>query len=267
MKLKHTFKFILILLVTFFYSCASTKIITSETTDLDIKVDGNRNDWKDKIKYQEDGNYGLGVYNDGRNLKLAFITSNRITINKITKMGFTVWIEPKNGSDKFGIKYPIQETPNKNHLGNINDHRVEDPSNRINEFLLGKQEFMIVNGKDFPLYSYPIASNVGYKLKMHYNTGQLIYELNIPLEESTGAPIILDAAKGEEVEITFVTNELNRDEMPGRSEIGGREGRGNKGSGMRGSGRGGKRGGGNKIGGIHNNKMLDQFEESVIVVL
>ncbi|MBI9072721.1 MAG: hypothetical protein JEY94_14060 [Melioribacteraceae bacterium] len=253
----------LLLLIT---SCSGSKIINSGFNNLKIDIDGNRNDWKDKIYYQEDGNYGLGVTNNDKFLNLIFITSDRSTINKIVRMGFTVWFEAENGSDKFGLRFPINELPDKNmiHDFNLKKSKDNDQPEFINNALSHKNEFLIINEKEFPLYSYPVHNNIGIDLCMQYTTGQLIYELKIPTTNNNNVPFVLDASSGEIVEIGFETTEIEKSENGAGMKMGGDQGGRGRGMGKQG---GGRRGGGDKIGGTNNQDMKSQFEHSVRIKL
>lgn len=254
----------------FVSGCASTTQITSTQPSEKIKIDGQPNEWQNKLKYIEGEKCAVGVQNDDKFIYFCFETSDRSTIMKIISLGATVWVEPENGKT-LGIEYPLQTMKDKPMQGrpeiqNGQVSQAEDSEmmqNRIYTLLNNQNDLQIVNEDSFPLYSYPITDPLGFQVKLGLNMSKLVYEMRIPYGATSAAPVMVDAFPGELLSLKIETQEPD---LSAKRPSGGGVGTGmGSGGGMRG---GGGMGGGMRPGGnAPSGDLKSQFKLELEVLL
>jgi hypothetical protein len=226
--------------------CSSTAELSSSWNDNQIVVDGHADDWGGHFFYLKDSHVSLGLRNDQDFLYVCLMSSEGQFRRQIMGLGLTVWLEPENGK-KWGIHYPIGfagqgERPSFN--------RGEGEGERDTTQAFGQllQNLEIVeSGKD-EHQQYSAIEVPGISVKVGSSQGSVVYELKVPLKESSDHPYAVGAGPESTVKLALETGKFE-----GRSREGGmgEEGRGG-GGGYGGGGRGGfggrGRGGGGRGG-------------------
>ncbi len=190
-------------------ACGSNSFLSKNPKNK-IKIDGKLNDWSGGLKYIEDQNSAVGVKNNDDYLFISFTSSDRIKIEQIFSMGFTVWLKPED-SKTLGILFPLK-SDEKTRFNPGNRFRTRQNSTRmIKNYLNKHNEFLIINDDDFPLYGAKIDKNTGYKISLSYNKGKFIYELRIPfkLHQDKNIPLIKIPNKKLDIVIETGENEVN----------------------------------------------------------
>jgi hypothetical protein len=246
---KALFAVIVLLAVLYVYGCGSTKEITSHWNGDNIKVDGNQEDWQNKLNYNSDEGIAYGFSNDGSNLYVCFTTGNRARIFQMIRAGFVIWFEPvNNGGKTIGIEYPVglneinSDEPENMERNPEDQNRMENRiTEMINNLQLQQNEFIILNKEKFPLTAYPFQNKVGIDIKIGYHLGQLVYEMKIPLKGLNENEYGVYSSPGDILKVGFQTVELDRSSLGNmrsgmdgdRSGEGGFGGRGGMGGGRR----------------------------------
>jgi hypothetical protein len=246
---KALFAVIALLTALYIYGCGSAKEVTSHWSGDKIKVDGNQEDWQNKLNYNSDEGIAYGFCNDGSNLYVCFTTGNRARIFQMIRAGFIIWFEPvNNGGKVIGIEYPVgvneinSDEPENMERNPEDQNRMENRiTEMINNLQLQQNEFIILNKEKFPLTAYSFQNKVGIDIKVGYHLGQLVYEMKIPLKGLNEDEYGVYSSPGDALKVGFQTVELDRSSFGNmRSGMGG-EGRGEGGFGGRGGMDGGRR--------------------------
>jgi hypothetical protein len=219
--MKKIFYAIVFLFMTMnFFGCSSTKEVTSIWNDNKINIDGNQEDWQNKLNYNTDENIAYGFCNDDENLYLCLTTGNRARMFQIIRAGFTIWFEPISTDGKtIGIKYPIGETEfNRDESMNINRDEMEklNMENIIARFQLEENEFSVLNKEKFPLTAFTLQNKAGIEIKLGYHLQQFVYEMKIPLKGLSQKEYRVNAKPGDIIKVGFQTEEFNRERIGNR---------------------------------------------------
>jgi hypothetical protein len=227
----------------------------------DIKIDGSQLDWDNNISYQRSSGAGLGIMNDDKNLYLCVAIINPHEIIHILRTGFAVWFESKDDdSGMIGIEYPVELFPEKktkeeNESGLLPDMEKSEIAGgkdttksipdstklhsknktqkkmtmeeRINKLIQLQDKFEILNKEQNPINSYTLGTNPDIKVKVGYQSGQLVYELKIPLKNESKNSYYVNASAGEPIRIGFQTNspsQVNYNELGEEGDFNGRGG-------------------------------------------
>ncbi len=205
----------LISIILTFNSCGDVEL-TSTWRNNEIKIDGNRLDWKDNIKFLKDEGVGVGILNDNHNLYLCLTLNDQSKMFPILRNGFTVWFDsPNNDKKTIGIEYPLSKKSgdisrrlNREDMG---EGQNFNPQNMINRIIKNQKEFLVVNKDKFPLTEHWIGSDSTIQVKMGFHDYQLVYELKIPLADSAARNLYyVDAKPGQTLKIGFQTGEIER---------------------------------------------------------
>ena len=238
---RDKFRLVILILVgivtsQFILSCVEEEI-KSSWLKKSITIDGNQMDWQGKLHYLADEHSALGLANDNDNLFLCLATNDTAKIFQFFVTGFTVWFEPQDGGEKIGIQYPLKsdDIRRKMQVGNRSDGVKPDLKLRIDEFKKMQNEFRIVNEDDFLLFAYSLNNEIGIKVDIGYQMGQLVYEIQIPISKSLFGNYNLNLSPKDKVMIAFESGDIDRSELGNFND-----------GGIRGGGRGGHGGGGGK---------------------
>ena len=237
--MKKIFLLLLAVVPAFLNGCGDEEL-KSIWNDNSIVVDGNQADWLGKLKYLPDQKSAVGVANDGENLYLCLATSDTSKMFQLFITGFTVWFEPKNGSEKIGIQYPLRTGEESGMMPTRKWQGGERPDFkvRLDHFKSSQTEFRIVNTDNFPLTSYNLKNDVGISIDVGYQMGLSVYEMKIPLKSSLVGDHILNLSPGNEFSLGFESGEFSMGDfgkqdgsgfgMGGNMPGGGMEGRGDR---------------------------------------
>lgn len=244
---------IVVLAMLFTISCKSNNFV-SVKRDKNIVVDGSIDDWRDNLNFVKDQNISLGISNDESNLYISIASTERNIIFQVLTGGFTVWFDNKGGKNKnLGIRYPIGGKRANFQSNKRPDYANRELRNRDDLFGERSDEFgmefeLLLNGSNGnTIFKIPKMNEIGIEVIAVVTDGLLVYELKIPLKESTETPYSINFIPGSEVGIGFVTTKTDlfnnrRNGRPGGGRRGGSGGRGGAGGGGAGRGGGMRRG-------------------------
>jgi len=152
-----------------------------------IIADGRDVEWSDRDDFYEKNGFLVKMSNDSNFLYIRLKTADRYVVQKITRFGFTVWVDTTGSNNKqIGIKCPVREF---GHRGQSDQRRMMNPEefgrNRTrNEKITMENEKVELSG--FPslpqkftgkLTDSPVK--IGIQIT---DTHELIYEAVIPLK-------------------------------------------------------------------------------------
>jgi hypothetical protein len=264
--------FVLLIATTLLVSIACSSLQQdSQVPDMEIKIDGFADEWKDKYTYYEDKQALLAVANDDEYIYICLKTSNQELIKQIPRTGLTLWLDTEGGSDRTkGIKFPMG-------VGGMDRKKMKqmrdmDPEERKELVKQSLDEIEIIYDENKEKFHISMAKKEGIEVAMEFSRYELVYEAKIPINDKKSSlfPIIVDTLNP--VSIGFETTDMQ--EMM-QSRGGGRSsggmGSGGGMSGGRGGGMSGGRGGGmsgGRGGGMGNRQeMPEQFKLWVDVKL
>ena len=257
-------------LLVFLLGCSDPKL-KSKWRDREITIDGADSEWEDcRQYYDKDTGTTLGIYNDDTHIYLRLATRDRTLQRRIIGQGLYTWFNPTGNRDKkVGILFPTgmmgKFIPGRNGTrAGRGDREGPGRDRRSDEWFgdnrrPGGHSAPLGDGPEMPSPDLEIhipdrdydnnilleeVANYGFDAKLKHHGDRLVCELKIPLVENDLMPDIAVGAKSGRIGIGFMTKELDRKKMRGRSGGRGRGGPGGPGGpGGRGGGRGGGMGG------------------------
>lgn len=239
---------ILALLPIVFYNftgCSSVKEIQSDLNSNNVVIDGLKNEWDGKLIFDSKARMAAGFKNDGENLYICVTTNDRTTMNKILRLGMTIWLEPEKNNKKIGIKYPIVDFERMRDIPLRQEPAInENPEERFSKLIADQNELSIVNEDAYPLFLLSSNDENNFYAKLGLNRESFVYELKVPLSTNKQAKYFLEAASPEIIGIGIETNEFKMEAPGGRSGGGMQPGGGRQSGG--GGGRSGRMPGGGR---------------------
>ncbi len=185
--------------------------------------------------------------NDNDYVTLRLVTSNMLDIMKVMHSGLTISIEPPKG-DKFGIQFPVQKLADRPEEGQFSPEKgARNAEERVKQDIDRQDEFFLVDEKNNPISSYLVMNATDIKPKLSYESGQLVYQVQIPLGRKIDKYMDVSLNPGDVLSVSIATMEIKHKESFGKGS-GGREmgeggGPGGEEGGYGGQGGGGGRGG------------------------
>lgn len=222
-----------------------------------ITIDGKQDDWRGPLQEFGKDPVSVQVASDGQFFYMRLASSDPATRMQLTRLGFTVWIDPKGGTKKIlGIRYPVFEQGEGEggrggfggfgrggYGGGTERRRPEggDGEGRDGtaEFTPPERVDVLGPGKD-DARSLTRDHLQGVEVAMALDQGTVLYELKVPLRATADRPYAVGAGTGDTIGLGLESAKFERPSMGGRE--GGMGGRG--GGGFGGGGMGGHRGGG-----------------------
>lgn len=257
----------LLSLSVFLPSCGSIDV-TSTFRNRDIVIDANAEEWAG-LPLRKEKNVSFTVCNDSSYLYLLLTASDRGLERQIAMTGLDLWFDPSGGSDKvFGIRFPVH-MPGDRAPGMMDDGGgIDRDPGEPRIFAVTSNDMEILGpGKDDRMIL-PLAEAKDLQLKMSMTSGQLVYELRVPLvrdaRHPNGIATSLPLKVGVGLETTKVDAEGMRERMAGMAPPGGERGEMPPGEGgmPRSGGMGGGRGG---PGGRHEGLQRENTPQSLSV--
>ena len=273
-KMKNITKILSMLTILIIQACGTSDIFISKNAGKEIKIDGDRSDWKGKLEVLDDEQIAVGFLNNEENLFLCLTTNDRENIMKIVSQGLTVWFYPEERDNVIGLNYPQQltEFPRMERMRNDDgqkDYR-QNPDARINNLLQSQSEYSIVDEDNNALFNYPVGSNTGFEVKASYANNYFVYEAKIPIGNNNISEVVVDVLPKEILSVLFETAEIDIDNIRNQmssGRMGQGEGMGTRpDGGMSGEGMG-QSGGRGQRGERPNQNMMDQLEFDLDVKL
>jgi hypothetical protein len=255
---------VILFFLVIFIGCETSEL-KSTWCDRTITIDGvdSGPEWENARYFFEKEKVTLGVMNTENTLYLRLSTYDPRLQRQFMALGLTIWFDEKGGERKvMGIHYPLRgqggEMPRmrRNDLANtagVVDTLVQTISDEIELIGPGK-------GERTPLS--PVeAGKYGIFYKIGDTKGNLVYELQIPLQRTDACPYGISAKLTKAVGIDFEEGKMNSSQMGQRR--GGGEGRGGIGGGGRGGMGGGGMGGMGRRGGMGGGGMGAPVQETL----
>jgi|GEM_PF-4738518 len=242
-------------LVSVILACSGAKILSTYSTG-EIMVDGNFQEWENRLTYLENKEINLGVSNDSTAVYFCITIADQGLRHRVFTQGVTLWIDPDGGrSEVFGIRYPIGLPPALKQqmepdLRNEPMRAIPDYRKWIDQ--LPRDLMLLVNGEEQA--TIPISGNArDLELALGFTHGNLIYEGKIPFSELGDIPVS-ELASGTQVGFGLAIPAQPVRKRSGNRNVGGQSGA--VGSPATGSPTGGIAGRGNRL----NRQLADDFE-------
>ena len=245
-----------------------------------ITIDGKQDDWRGPLQEFGKDPVSIQVASDGEFLYMRLASSDPGMRMQLTRLGFTVWIDPKGGTKKvLGIRYPVFERGEEEGEGGRGGFggfgrggsgrsggERRRPEGGEGEGREGSAEFtppervdILGPGKD-DARSLTRDHLQGIEVAMAVDQGTVLYELKVPLAATADRPYAVAAKTGDTIGLGLETAKFERPSMGGHEGgMGGRGGGGFGGGGMGGHRGGGGRGGGESRGGFQPPKQLKEW--------
>lgn len=246
-KSRHAISLLFILpLGVFVFGCKSTEL-NCIWKDREIVIDGNHTDWKNTLTYIQKKDVSIGLMNDEKYLYICLVPTNLQVQDQMTRLGFTLWLDPKGGKNKtLGIHYPLGMTgsgmsPRDLGFGQRQGMGVTDTSRMRIQIEQSLSELEILGPEGGDVRRMGIDQIEGIDVEVGNFTGTFVYELKVPLMHDEEHPYAVGIENISSIGIGFETTEIDMQRM--------REGMLGRRGGMGGGGRDGGRMGGGRMGG------------------
>lgn len=206
----------LILVILILTACSSADLFTSTAAGDEIKIDGDRSDWKGKLSVLDDEKIALGFMNSEEYLYVCLTTNDRANIMKIVTQGLTIWFYPEDSDNIIGLNYPQQLAEFPQMEMRANGRQPDNNQNReirINNLLQNQSEYSILDDDNNALFNYPVGSNNGFEVKVAYANNFFVYEAKIPLSHNNSSEIVVDVLPREILNVQFKTGKIDIDNV------------------------------------------------------
>ena|GEM_PF-432138 len=200
--------------------------LTSQERDREIAIDGDREDWAGRIRYLDDKNVAIGIMNDESDLYICLSSSDQRLLMQTMTGGLTLWFDTEGGKkETFGIGYPLSK-PGGSDLMSPFRGRGKPGMSGDEQFIRGMQYFLssqyeidiLGPGEDESL-RIPVQNTEGIHVSADLTEfGQFVYEIKIPLKETSPTPFALDISPGETLGVGFKTGQMKMDRDRKREE-------------------------------------------------
>jgi hypothetical protein len=228
--------------------CSSTAELSSSWNNNQIVVDGQADDWGGHFFYLKDSHVSLGLRNDQDYLYVCLMSSEGQFRRQMMGLGLTVWLEPQDGK-KWGIHYPIGFVSQG---GRPSFDREETGGERDTAQVFGQalQNLEILGPGNDEHQQFSAMEVPGISVKVGDSQGSVVYELRVPLRQSSDHPYAVGTGVGSTVKLALETGKFEGRRRQSEMGEGGPEGGGGgRGGGGRGGFGGRGRGGGGMWGG------------------
>jgi len=200
--------------------CEKPIELSSRWRDFEIMIDGIDDEWGGATIYAAKEKVSLTMLNDSNYMYIRINTRDRQVHAQVLGMGFTIWFDPDGGKDKtFGIHFPLGKQSIEMPMGP--GGYAMNQEDRLEKMLAKlKDEIEIFGPGEEDIYriSFSEAEMHGINVRLGYLSGNLIYELKVPLvhDDDHLFAIGINTAgidTSTVIGIGFETPELDREEM------------------------------------------------------
>jgi hypothetical protein len=202
------------ILVVMLIGCSSSHELRSGWTDREVAITGDESHWKGATTEIVGPDVSVGVKNDGSNLYIGLITSNRATQFQILALGCTAWFDAEGGKNKiFGVQFPVS--------GLLQGRRLPagDNAAEFQRLIDAAQRQLVIRGPGVGEQHRLSAQDAsGVEARLGYIDGTLIYELKVPLRKSNEHPYAINADMTKPLLVGFETGDL-AEAMKGQSGV------------------------------------------------
>ena len=222
--------------------------LKSTWRDRNVVIDGAAGDWQGVLtSVDEKGD--VGFLNDGEHLYICFIPRDRNIENQMIVRGLTLWFDPQGGEEKhFGVRFPLGLIENPDamqQMAMMRQTRNTDRSEFLDEFAHTLSHLEVLTARDTTRLG--VDDSAGLEVAIGVSrSNSLIYEIKVPLRESTEFRYAIGATKKNVIGVGLETPEIDFETL--RNEMRARGG-GRARAGMGGGRSGGGTGGGGGMGG------------------
>ena len=191
-----------------FVSCENYQI-ESQWRDRDIVVDGRSADWLDALTYVEEFNVSVGMANDTDFLYVCAVVGNPLVRMRVMRQGLTVWFDPKDGRKKsLGIRFPLGSQGRRERPAEFGEESDMEVLQRV--FLLSLNELEILGPDRTDVRRIKKTEAKGVDVAMSVSSGLLVYELKVPLINSTEQSFAINVQPGRSFGIGIETSPQSR---------------------------------------------------------
>lgn len=200
MKLLKRFLTAICFILTAIYLLAGCDMAELDSIWCDRKVTINGLDdgteWKNARFFFDYEAVTFGLLNDDKTLYMLMTTREKGVQRMIAAGGFTVWFDDTGGKKKkFGIRFPLgvqtlkgQIPENKDLTKSAPGSATPEQMNAILDAAQNEIEIIGPDSKDTSRMSIALAQENGIICKIGNNQGNLVYELQVPINRSEKNP-------------------------------------------------------------------------------
>jgi hypothetical protein len=196
-------------------------------TSQPVTIDGSNEEWQGSLTYFEEQQIALGACHDQEYLYLCLLTTQAGLQMQALTSGMTIWLNSaKSKQNKFGVHYPIGQQPTARPQRPMNQDRGEnrDPEQFREEqqarLLLMTAELELLDQDKKILQRMPVTKKDDIQVSINDANGTLIYELAVPLRQTSEHPYAAAIAPNGKIKLTLEIA------APKMSEMGNRPSRG-----------------------------------------
>ncbi|MDX1390425.1 MAG: hypothetical protein R3344_14645, partial [Acidobacteriota bacterium] len=183
--------------------------LNSRTLDTALEIDGNLAEWQDGMMYVKKESLFLGVANDGEYVYVAVQSRNTDTNQSIAINGLIVWFEPEGSKDRFGIQFPMGLA----NTGRMDPGGPQGGREFEEKFKASLATFVALGPRRDDHEQLLVENRFGIDVASRYSSGELVYELKVPLRSSEDHPYAVGAAPGDVVRLTLETPDIDVDSL------------------------------------------------------
>ncbi len=262
-----------VMMVMLLFAGCKSNAVDCSVKDREVVIDGDYDDWQNRLNYFEDEDVSLGMMYDSTSLYLCILARDGQLVRQAMGNGLSIWMDGKGGKNKsFGLKYPTgmmsavqnmpsenmersAEEPDESGMMRMRGSRAERMDMFENENAKAMLREIHILGDEEDRMSLSEAESFGIKAAFGQSEDYYVLEIKAPLVRSDITPYAIGEEASKRISVGFES------EMPdfmnsrkGNRDSGGRgmggtpPGGGGMGGGRRGGGMGG-RGGGRSMGG------------------
>jgi hypothetical protein len=220
-RLKKNISLICLCVFMLFPSGSGGDELISHVPEPGISIDGDNLDWQGKLTYLEDKELSVGVMNDETDIYVCLVSLDHDVIAQTLRQGLMVWFDSKGGKEKiFGIRYPaeIRESgfPGED-MGRGRGRSKPEPKElekHINALRESRPEIAILGPDEKETARIPFMNNENIAVDIGCSSlGQFIFELQIPLKKSPGAPYAVNTSPGKKIGLGFETTKIDFEQL------------------------------------------------------
>jgi len=193
----------------------------SHWRDIDVKIDGQATEWHNHLVFIEQAGILVAFLNDDAYFYGCLLADSPVLRTRILQSGLTLWFDPAGGEKKtFGLKFPVgqERNLNRNRPGQEQEPFGEEPSWGGNEagdqdlqevFQRSLAELQIIGPDKALARRIPLAEAKGIEVKFVPTGRMFVYELKVPLIQSSEHPYAIGVQPGKAFGLGIETPRFN----------------------------------------------------------
>lgn len=208
---------LLLLAVCLVQGCGSHEINTTWVPNR-ITIDGTPTDWRGiPITYVEAPNIAIRAINDSSHLYICLSSPDRNVARQIAICGLTIWFDADGGKDKeLGIHFPLGTRDFSSLAAGMAGRRPDrdrsrDMTGGLFEGTAEKVE--ILGSEDSGVLASGDPGSLGIDAAIGNPGGKYVYELKVPLHQSTDHPYAINPKLDKPIGIGLETGQIDREAM------------------------------------------------------